>query len=365
VQQAFAVREYHSTAAFPTARGQLALELRPCDTQWIDTGLGQLETFWFGGLYNPLGQPTGRAWTFTEAFLSKALDWTIPAYAANANKVYCNGQSMGSWGCVSWAWAQRPSTFAAVFASLPRWNSRNTAGTLQIPSMVAGNNVNAAADQVMSDGSTLYADRMNAIALAGAPNCATNRPFIAWGIGREDTFAAWPDQIAMLNALKECRYAFAFAWNNGDHSTGSTTINTLAAQYMTAFAKNVSYPAFTNSSLDDDPDSDCRSGTPGSTCYINAGWSWSVTSDTLTQWSATISNSGGAVTADITPRNTQAFRAKPGGLVAYSVSTGASGMLRADRYGLVTLPAASIAGTTTVSFDRISDLFPMPSGVGR
>jgi hypothetical protein len=369
IQQIFAVRELHTTANYPTALGQLALQVLPCDTLWTDTGLADLETFWFGYLASPLNHPTGRAWEFSEAVLNRITEWSIAAYGANPNKVYAYGQSMGGWASVSWAWQRRPDLFAAVFPNLPRWNGENTSGILQIPSMLTGGTVNPSAGQVMSDGSTLLSTRMDGIATANVPNCATNRPPIIWGIGRNDTFANWQNQLDAVAALKACHYAFSFAWNNGNHSTGANAINALFAHYDTAYAKNVSYPAFANSSLDSDTASGCSSQASVSAqtehCYINAGWSWTVTTDSATQWVATISNSGGNATVDITPRNTQAFRPKLGGLVSYNLSTGASGLLRVDGYGLVTLPSASISGTTTVTFTRVPDLFPLPGGVGR
>jgi hypothetical protein len=349
--KAFAVIEWHAASAYPTAVGQLALELRPCDSHWLPTGLAGLESFWFGYLASPLGQPTGRAWAFTEAWLNHIVPWVQTSYSANANKVYAYGTSMGGWGSVSYAWLRRPDLFAAVFANQPRLNTENTAGALQIPSMLTGGNVTPGGGQVMGDGTTLFSTYSDAITAASAPNCATNRPPLIFGIGRNDTFAAWGNQVDMINALKACHYAFAFGWNNGDHSTGASAINSLNSAYMTAYTKNVSYPAFGNSSLDADITTDCNSGTPGSTCYINAGFTWTAPTDNATTWASTITNSGGAVTVDITPRNAQSFTLTPGQSVSYAISGGASGSLTADAYGLVTLPSASIpGGGTAVTF---------------
>ena len=53
-QQTLAVGQ--STSAFPYGHPASGLSVHPCDTQWLNTGTGQLETNWLGYVDTPLGQ---------------------------------------------------------------------------------------------------------------------------------------------------------------------------------------------------------------------------------------------------------------------------------------------------------------------
>jgi hypothetical protein len=91
-----------------------------------------------------------------------------------------------------------------------------------------------------------------------------------------------------------------------------------------------------------------------------------VTQDTKSHWAATIANSANStsMTVDVTPQNTQQFKLNPGNRVWYSTSQSSSGILIADAYGKVTLPATTIVGSTVLTFTKLG-IFPMPSGVTR
>ena len=56
-------------------------------------------------------------------------------------------------------------------------------------------------------------------------------PFYAWGCGRHDGFATWQEQVDMVKALTAARHGFAFAWNNGDHSSGSQAMANIHKYY--------------------------------------------------------------------------------------------------------------------------------------
>ena len=79
-------------------------------------------------------------------------------------------------------------------------------------------------------------------------------PFLGWCCGRRDGFATWKEQLDMVKAMTAAKHGFAFAWNDGDHDTGSRPMAKVLKYYPPeAFARNKSYPAFANSSIDQNP----------------------------------------------------------------------------------------------------------------
>ncbi|MBI5083962.1 MAG: hypothetical protein HZB13_05120 [Acidobacteria bacterium] len=233
-----------------SVHGVPSLIVSPLDTVWTSDGLARLETFWFGyTALRPVAQDrTARAWPVTEARLDWLLKWAIKNYEADPARIYASGQSMGGWGISSWALRQ-PGLFAAVFPAMPRWRQ------IWIPDMQ--NKVTQVAttkSPIMPDGTTPYLARMDSVAYI-QEHCEQDYPFIGWGIGRYDGYATWQEQVDMVNALTACRLGFAFSWNNGNHSEGPKAAAVVAKQYQTAFSRNLSYPVFTNSSLDSNPGS--------------------------------------------------------------------------------------------------------------
>src|SRR5271166_4235895 len=108
----------------------------------------------------------------------------------------------------------------------------------------------------------------------------------------------------MVKALTTGRHGFAFAWNNGDHSSGSQPMEKVRKYYPPEkFARNSSYPAFSNSSIDNNPgngdptNGDLEGG-------INLGFLWSDVVDEESQWSVKLANdlAKAEMTVDVTPR---------------------------------------------------------------
>jgi hypothetical protein len=194
-----------------------------------------------------------------------------------------------------------------------------------------------------------------------AQDCSRNLPYVAWASGRLDMthsaqMNAWTNATRLANALRACHYGFSFAWNNGNHSTVGDILNQLSKTYIPQLNKAVSYPAFTNFSLDNNygdgsrTDGDCNSGTPGPTCYVNNGWNWTGISETATSWSAVISNPlvTATATTDITPRNTQFFHPLAGSTVNWTATGGQSGQVVTDSYGLATIIGLTVSPGSNV-----------------
>lgn len=332
------------------ADGTDRLQLNPRDTIWNPDGLSGFETWWFGYLASPIWAtgPTPYTYPFTENRLLWVVNWAIAQYGADPNRVYCSGQSMGGWGTAAFAF-RHPEIFAAVFPRLPRFQEPRVPDLINPPDTPV-----SSAGPFMPDGVTPYFNRMDMIAFV--QNNHGDLPFIGWAIGRQDPFAPWSTQVAMVHALEANHYGFAFSWNNGNHSTGSQAMTPILTYYdNNTIYKNQSFPAFSNSSIDsnigdgDPTDGDLVGG-------INLGFQWSVTADTSANWVASISNAiaTSSMTVDVTPRRVQAFEPAPGETILWTSSAGQSGTVVTDAYGLVTVPAVIInqGQPTTLTLTR-------------
>ena len=324
----FSVKENHDPKD-----NVLVLENRDCIEN--PNGKQAMETYWFGYYCVPQGatHKEARAYPFTEKRLEFIVDWVIKKYAVDPMRVNCSGGSMGAWGSTSFGF-RRPQFFAAVYPNRPRTIQRGLPALVQAPGK----------DQkvLMADGQTDYYERMNSVKFA--TETFTDLPFYGWCCGRNDGFATWKEQIEMVKAMTRSHHGFAFAWNNGDHSTGTEPMGQVQKYYPAAlFAKNVSYPAFGNSSIDnnlgngDPKDGDLIGG-------INLGFHWSEIADEESKWSVKISNelAKDAMTVDVTPRRCQKFKAAAGETLKWSSSGGANGTVKADEHGLVTVEKVAL-----------------------
>ena len=78
--------------------------------------------------------------------------------------------------------------------------------------------------------------------------------------------------------------------------------------------------------------------------------------DDTDKWSVRVANdlAKQAMTVDVTPRRCQMFKVRPGSEVRWSLSTGESGKITADRAGLVTIPSVKLrpVATTVLTIAR-------------
>jgi hypothetical protein len=319
----------------------------PQDRVWITSGLGSIETYWNGYDWQ------GYIEQYTEHWLNTMLPFLVSYYQLDVNRIYGTGKSMGGLGMTHWGIRQNSQPFAAVFARVPVWWISNVTSMTQDRTIKAPN-------ELVAGTTTTYDDDMNSP--AWVLNCNNSVPPVMWGSGRLDTsfpnYSMWTNSVHATNALVTCHRGFAFAWNNGNHSTGGAPADQLYSQYQTVYRRNVSYPAFAGFSLDSDPgDGTTNAHGPINgdlVGCINCGWTWQVNVDTASQWSVDISNSQitSSGTVDVTPRNAQSFMLVPGTTVNWTATGGLSGTVIADQYGLATIHLSLGTGTTTVTMNQ-------------
>ncbi|HWB78301.1 MAG TPA: hypothetical protein VG755_25220 [Nannocystaceae bacterium] len=329
----FSVEETHS--------GPQTLIMRNRDAIVQPSGDAALETMWFGYVAELEG--ARHAYPFTERRLEWMIPWVIAHYAADAQRVYLSGGSMGAWGTITFG-LHRPELFAALFPDRPRFRQTSLTSVTTEP----------APDDTLPDG-TPWSEHHDAIAFVTSYR-GDDLPFVGWNCGRQDGFATWQEQVDMVHAMTELKLGFAFAWNDGDHSEGSNAAAAIAMWYPPErFARDLGYPAFSHSSIDDDPGpGDAASG--DLVGGINLGFSWTDPTDTPDTWSSAIANALAVapMTVDVTPRRAQQFRLDPGESVDFTTSRGDAGTIVADERGLVTAVAVEIVPgeSTTLTLTR-------------
>jgi hypothetical protein len=309
------------------------MEIFPRDAISKPDGSGALETLWFGYYSVPqwAADHAPHAYPFTETRLLWIVDWAVNHYRSDPNRIYATGYSMGGWGSTTFA-LRHPEIFAAIYAQMPRPRQRGLSTLLSRDDGAAA---------TMPDGSD-YFHRMDMVDFVASSKAEL--PFYAWSIGRQDGYAPWKDQVEFVKAMEKAHRGFAFAWNNGGHDEGTQPMATLLKYYPpTKFARNLSYPAFSNSSLDNKlgsgskDDGDKEGG-------INLGFRWGVPTDTQNLWQVNLSNdlAKAEMTVDVTPHRLQAFKPHPDGMIIWKSSTGGSGNVKVDVTGTVTIPAVKI-----------------------
>lgn len=288
-----------------------------------------LTTWWYGYSCVPqwASHKKPKAYPFTERKLDWLLEWSIKKYKADRQRIYCTGSSMGGWGTVAYA-LRRPKVFAAVFPLLPQFRR---GGCPKLEKLKDGEKT------IIFDSNKTFSEMIDSVAWVSRRH--NDLPFIGWSIGRNDGHGAWKDQIDMVNVLTKHKYGFAFAWNNGGHSEGRSPFSQIERYYpKEKFRLNLSFPAFGNSSLNDNlgngdkTNGDLSGG-------INMGFFWDDPIETSTSWSIEISNelNKKSMAVDVTPRRCQKFKVKKNESYVWKTNDGKSGKIKSDEFGLITV----------------------------
>lgn len=311
------------------------LTLRPRDGLEHPAGRN-MESYWLGLYATPqwAKHTDPRFYPFTEERLLWMTRFAIDYYGADPNRITMGGSSSGGVGSFNVGF-RHPELFAAVYPTAARVRMVQAVG---FDSKFERGDLKA----LMHDGKTTYYEHVDGPKFAAEHH--EDLPFIGIACGRQDGYATWPELIDMVRALTANHHGFAFSWNNGNHGGGGAAMPILQKYYPhDRFARNQSYPAFGNSSIDDklgngDPkDGDLVGG-------INLGFLWKDVVDTPSEWSAAISNDRAKadMTVDVTPRRCQAFKLKPGDVLHWSTSLAAKGDVKVDAHGLVTIEKLAI-----------------------
>lgn len=249
------------------------------------------ESFWMG--FTNMGQPTMRL--ITERRVDALVLWANANLPLSASRRCITGGSMGAWGTLTYG-IRRPHMFSSLYPDRPKWRWSNyNAQTGSYTNWSNGANaVNSASALALSDedgGGKVY-DRLNVTGYAS--NTDNKIPWIGWCIGRNDGFSDFRDHVDAVAALRAAKRGFAFAWNDGNHSTGSILGQIKRSYPYGTFEIGKGYPLFTNHSADQDPAVDLVGG-------INLGLSFRNVVESFSGWSCQVTSLDGARTVTVEP----------------------------------------------------------------
>lgn len=246
------------------------------------------------GFVNIGGDPTVRL--VTERRYDTMMAWAKTNLAMfNYTKTCVTGGSMGGWGSISYG-MRRPDKFAAVYPDRPRWRYGYRIGEVAV-SDYDGNGIGAVTvanspNLSAADGGGKYAAYVDMISYVA--NTANKVPPVLWCCGRNDGFVQFSDQCDAVDALRAGKRAFAFAWNDGDHGTGSIPSQLLQSYPYGTYEIGKGYPLFTEHSGDKDPRVDLVG-------MINGGLTFKNVVETASGWSCEITNVLTACTVKVEP----------------------------------------------------------------
>jgi hypothetical protein len=233
---------------------------------------------------------------FHEARLDALMKWAEDNTPnCSTTQRYCVGGSMGAWGSMTFG-VRHPNWFAAVYPDRPRVRYNNTSGAISLPEWttapVTYNPASGAPDVSARWGAGSMQDHMDLIAYVA--DTSKKIPWIGWNIGSADGFSVFSDHVALVAALRTARRGFAFAWNAGNHSTGSIPTQITASYPYGLFKLGEGYPLFENHSLDDDPSVDAVG-------QINCNLTFRNVSESAGAWSCEVTNISAGCTVDVSP----------------------------------------------------------------
>lgn len=333
------------------------VEVSPTDRTWIGRMFPEgldgcqkltpaIHSFWYGyndHIYDPAQMAQGTVVNFTERRLLWIIAWVQQTYGTDPNRTYGFGSSMG--GCGSIAVSLRhPEIFAAIRAHVPVVNYDKGPGgdsEMRVVKETGG------MERLTNQGQTVR-DRLNGTKFV--TEHPGDLPYLVITNGRQDASIPWWKTPDFYRAMRDARQGMLAAWDEGTHGTcGKEMPADVKAldnlkSFHKLFALNVSYPALSNSALDNNPgNGDAKDG--DLVGFMGRGFTWDVPTDEAgkyevrLQWTLEVEKL--PVTVDVTPRRVQAFKLKAGEQVT-AVNVDGEGKeiaretLTADAQGLVT-----------------------------
>jgi pimeloyl-ACP methyl ester carboxylesterase len=337
-------------------------------------------TFWYGyheGYnidmdVNP--PPTGGVvHDYTLQRVIYSLEWAERKFSINRTRVYAYGFSMGGIGSAMLA-MRRPDLIAAIMTIAAKFDFSFINDPNPLSGFNIGNSLRATADRLWgpldvdlpnNNGVSIY-HALNDGWLAGAMTPVAVPPIIAFN-GKNDFTTGWAEKIPFYRDMQGARQGGTFFWDMRDHLSNSDApwSPTQDFRYLYRFRTDLSFPALSNCSADNDP-GDGNPAVGDSVGCINGWVEWDTTAidqnlDWGTRlWTRSLPRQEGliagpeSVTVDVTPRRLQNFRVLRGEQYHCTVVRDLDGallrdeMLTPDGYGLLTIRQATVyrSGTT-------------------
>lgn len=308
--------------------------------------------WWYGYNTNCYGGDVtkGVNINYTERRLLYILDWAKSEFNIDENRVYLTGTSMGGTGTLNFG-LRHPEIFAAIFANVPHTNTGD--GISDHEGWFTGM-WGKRSDAVKTDEGINIWDRLNMTEYVR--DLRNEIPYVKTISARADVAMPWRQVPPFIHAMNDAKRGFVSGWGLGVHNLPFEDRPVIVRKFdIYRLAKNMSYPAFSNSSINDDPgNGDAADGAPIG--QVNGGLDWRVLSDEKKMWAAEIKSYdeiNTSVVTDITPRRIQKMQVKKGAKYYFTNNDLGgnvlqSGYIEPDSSNLITLKSIMISSAGNV-----------------
>lgn len=303
---------------------------------------------------------TGIIYNYTSALVSHTVNWALKNLPLDSTRTYMTGFSLGAIGSVFNS-LMLPSKIAAIFLYGPLFNAApgvsTNPGIINIMNRLYGTyQTNLFTNEGMRRNERLNVNYLLSL------NRLNSLPIIYSFCGKNDINVGWAEKITFYDTLNVLGHGGYHFWSSGAHfeifnsnpwKIASQPIN---FQFFTRYRTNLSYPAFSNCSANDNP----GNGTPtngDSIGQINGHLDWNDDIiDTLNKWEITLKtkelitvydtlDAPDSCTADVTLRRLQKFNPSVGHLIQWT-NTKNNVVMQQGTFtytgGLITIPNVKI-----------------------
>jgi hypothetical protein len=290
---------------------------------WIPSGQ-QLATLYYGNhenfdmfIYpNPI-PTTGTIYNYTAARVNHTIDWCLDNLPVDTTRVYMTGWSMGGIG-VMLNMTTVAEKIAAVYVLAPIFNmSISTVATY------ANQLWGTAGTNLLTNEGYTRNQRLNSCCMVSEKR-NTSLPIMFTFCGKNDGNVGWSEKVIFYDSVNTNNHGAFHFWSYTDHFNVLTPWSPSYSNFsfFTRYRTNLSYPAFSNCSLDDNPgNGDPTTGDSIGTINGYLDWNDNIV-DSLERWEITLyvkdlSTSQGTLvapdsgTTDVTLRRLQNFSAAP------------------------------------------------------
>ena len=281
--------------------------------------------------------------------LSFLNDFVKQNYSVDDNRILVTGSSMGGAGCIMWG-ARAASSFAYANGWVGVYIPRETP---QFKGSFEGVYGNDTYDCEYEDTGLAAFDYWDSAQFI-LSDPGQEVPYLCFANGKNDSAIGWPQAYTFVNSLITARQPFKFKWGQNGHGERASLPAGGDRYIGIIIKKNVTLPAFTNCSLDDNMgNGDPADGDPSGNLNAYSLWETDTTVDQADRWEATIylrdTSPLDTCAVDLTPRRCQTFSTPLGTQVDWTntnVTTSqqvGSGTAAADQWGLVTLTGITMS----------------------
>jgi pimeloyl-ACP methyl ester carboxylesterase len=276
------------------------------------------------------------------------IEWAKTRWPIDPNRLMCSGWSMGGSGAKMFC-LRHPEVFNFINSWVGIGNPRGSATFLNEYEDAFGP---VSQGMLTENGVNVWDDLDMAAWLRADPRRET--PFITYANGVNDSGIGWPHAVDLYKALRDTKRPFTFVWGQQGHDQKSedmslTGLSTNAGTSRLDFQKNKALPAFSNFSLDQNPETDTSGGV-----NIYQRWDPNTIVDQLSHfeielWMLSQAPSAQAST-HVTLRKLQSFRTLPNQQFTWRFVQGTTVLQQgtgvADANGLVTVASLMLSNST-------------------